>query len=67
LFFFHNILVFWSLALSLTPLAANVHILHVSSVPIAITSAFGIALITVLLWLGVGRFVRTVASNIDLT
>jgi hypothetical protein len=55
-FFFHNILAFWSLALSLTPVIANIHILHVSSVPIAIAGAFGIALVTALLWLGVGRF-----------
>jgi len=56
-FCFHNLLPFWSLNLLLTGVVANVqHIVDADSVPIAIAGAFGMALLTVLLWLGVGRF-----------
>lgn len=67
-FCFHNLLPFWSLNLLLTGVVANVqHIVDADSVPIAIAGAFGMALLTVLLWLGVGRFVCAIVSNVDLT
>ena len=69
LFYLGNMLVFSSLILSLTPWASFALVAyHTPYGPgPALTLSFCLTLFLVLLWLGLGRFVCMIASNVDLT